>query len=163
MALTSLDTSVAGQLTPAAGWQVDSTRSEMDDSPLVSLRLEAQNEIPTPIEYKRPVLVIRCREHATNLYVLTYSAAQVDYGNYNGATVRLRIDNGKAFTQSWSESTANDALFAPAPVALARQLARADTFRFQFTPFSAATQTVTFPVAGLADKLGRVSSACHWK
>ena len=150
----------------AAGhtWMVDSTRSPMDDSPLISLQLSAENEIPTPIEYKRPTLVVRCREHATSVYVMTETPAQVDWGNLDGgATVRLRLDGGKVFTESWGESTDQKALFAPTPIALARRIAKADTLRFEFTPFGAPRQTVTFAVAGLADKLGAVSSSCGWK
>lgn len=159
-----LDTAIAAAPEPAHTWMVDSTKSPMDDSPIISLQLFAENEIPTPIEYKRPTLIVRCRERATSVYVMTETPAEVNWGNLDGgATVRLRLDAGKAFTESWGESTDQKALFAPTPVALARRIAGADTLRFEFTPYGAPRQTVTFAVAGLADKLGLVSSTCGWK
>jgi Type VI secretion system VasI, EvfG, VC_A0118 len=89
--------------------------------------------------------------------------------------VTLRLDDRQARYESWGESTDHKALFADelaysgdvvypagAPVNLAKQLARAKTLIFQFTPFDGSPQTMRFDLRGLDRHIDKVAEACGW-
>ena len=134
----------------------------MDDSKTVVLTLDATNHIEGWLESKIPELTVRCREHKTDLYIDVGMAANPELGEYNTATVRLRLDEQPAITQHWSQSTNNEALFAPEPIAVARRVARAKTMRFVFTPFNSSAATAEFNVSGLSAHLPELAADCGW-
>jgi hypothetical protein len=123
---------------------------------------DAENDIQGWLKSMRPNLVLRCQEGKTNVYVVTGMAANVEYGT-DGHTVRLRFDDGKPTTQYWSESTDHEALFAPNPTQLAKQLLKVKTLTFQFTPFNASPAVVRFNLEGLGPHLEKVANACGWQ
>lgn len=143
-------------------WAMDEDTSEMDGSATVVLTALADADIQGWSTSVRPSLIVRCREGKTDVYVATGVQANPEYGHYQEVTVRYRLDESSPRRQLWNESTSGEALFAPEPVALARALAGASQFRFEFTPFQASAQTVTFAVSGLETKLARVADSCHW-
>ena len=51
------------------------------------------------------------------------------------------------------ESTDHEALFSPNALTLVNQMAAAQTMTFEFTPFSASPQVVTFDVWGLGRRM----------
>jgi hypothetical protein len=147
----------------SSGWSVSHDTSEMTGANTVALTLLAENEIRNSWRSSTAMLVVRCREHKTSVYVVTGLSAQPEYGLDDQARVRIRFDSLPVQRQIWNESTDDNALFAPAPVALARRLAKATTFRFEFTPFGAAATTARFTVSGLETLLMEVARACGWK
>jgi len=144
------------------GWELSEGRSPIDSSETAVLRLEADNEIDGWLNKERPTLIIRCKERKTDLYVVTGMAAKPEYGAYESRFVRYRIDDKKFVRTSWSESTDNKALFSGDPVRLAKELAGAERFLFEFTPFNASPQLIQFPVKGLGSRLDRVARPCGW-
>jgi Type VI secretion system VasI, EvfG, VC_A0118 len=142
-------------------WQVREDTSPMDSTKRVVLSNDAENEINVWLGSKRATLILRCQERKTNAYVLTGSAASVEYGT-DSHTVRLRFDDANPVTQHWSESTDREALFAPNAVRLAKQIANAKKLTFEFTPFNASPAVVYFKVEGLRAHLGKLSGACGW-
>jgi type VI secretion system protein VasI len=149
--------------TSVGQWIVSEESSDMDDSKSVTLSLAAENEVRGWLATERPHLVIRCEENKTEVYVRTGMAAQPEYGRYSEARVEIRMDSGSVRKQWWSEATNNEALFAPQPVALAKQLAAARQFRFRFSAFNAGLRTATFDLTGLSEVLPKVSSECGWR
>lgn len=147
---------------PVTGWHVSTGVSEMDGSPTVSLSLSAEGEIQGWMESRTPMLYIRCRENKTDVYVVTGMQANPEYGLFNEASVRVRLDDRPPTRQRWGESTSGDALFAPRPIAFARDLARAERLSFEFTPFNSSPQTVHFQLEGLSPLLPQVADACGW-
>jgi hypothetical protein len=159
------DFSAAGDSTPAAppeNLAIEEDTSEMDGSATVVLTALADADIQGWSRSVRPSLIVRCREGKTDVYVATGVQANPEYGHYQEVTVRYRLDETPPRRQVWGESTSGEALFAPEPVTLARALSRASQFRFEFTPFQASAQTVSFAVSGLETKLARVADSCHW-
>jgi len=149
---------------PSAGyWQVSEDKSPMDDSRTVSLSLDAQNPILAwPSETHTPSLILRCKERRTSLYIVNGTAPNVEYGRTDEATVRLRLDSRPAFSQYWSKSTDGDALFAPSPVTLAKQLAASKRLTYEFTPFNSNPATTTFDLSGLDLLIDKVADPCGW-
>lgn len=149
---------------PPPGWVVDESTSPMDDSPTVSLTLEANQSFKTWTRRTvTPVLVIRCQERRTELYIVNGAATNTEPEHLGSATVRLRLDDAAPISQVWSESTDDKALFARSPIALVRQMARADTLTYQFTPLSSSPVIVTFTLQGLAERLPPLAKACGWR
>lgn len=145
------------------GWRVKVDTSPMDDSRTVVLSLDANETfLSWPSEENRATLIIRCKEHQTELYVVTGTSPNVEYGLSDEATVRLRIDSSPASSQTWGKSTDGEALFARSAISLARRLAGARRLTFQFTPYNSNPATSTFDLEGLAQELPKVAEACRW-
>jgi hypothetical protein len=164
---TASETASTGTSTSAGSpehqtWHVDSGTSKMDGSSTVTLSLDAENKITGPFDTSRATLIIRCQERKTDLYVVTGMSASVEYGEYETHSARLRFDDSPPQAQHWSESTDNKALFAPNPISLAKRLASAKVFRFEFTPFDANPAISEFRVEGLSDLLPRLAVTCGW-
>jgi hypothetical protein len=85
----------------AAGWKLVETKSEMDGSPVVTLSLDAENNIEGWLESGRPQLVIRYMEGKTHTYVNAQMPANPELGRYQSYGVRIRVDNG---TLPWLDS-----------------------------------------------------------
>ncbi len=145
------------------GWRVSEDRSAMDDSREVTMILDADSTVRTGRGERRPVLVIRCKENETDLYIVNDASADVEYGLNDQATVRIRVDSAKAVTQIWNESTSGESLFAPSPIATAKKLYGANKLTYQFTPFDASPATTTFTLSGIRDHLPKVAATCGWK
>lgn len=163
---TTVPPPVPGPAVPLAGgkWTQAQDTSAMDDSKGVSFFLQGENEIEGWLEKKRPGLMVRCKEKATDVYMVTDMPASVESGDdLDKHTMRVRFDDAPAQRQQWSESTDKKALFAPNAVQMARNIARAKTLRLEFTPFNASPVIATFDVSGFEQHIGRVAAACGWK
>jgi hypothetical protein len=134
--------------------------SKFDDSTTVMFRNESDTAVRGWLTQKKPTLVLRCQEHRLDAYVVTGMSSQPEVGNFQKYTVRLRFDDRKPVSESWSESTDNEALFAPSPASFIHRIAETKLFVFGFTPFHASPATVTFDVHGLADHLDALSRNC---
>jgi type VI secretion system protein VasI len=173
--------------TPSVGaplddkWLVTENPSPMDDSKTVVLRLESESTIQGPLGTVKPTLFLRCKEKKTDVYVSTEMAARIEEGLDGGPsafhTVRIRLDDGTATQEAWTESTDHRALFVPdmvydssgnfaaisgGVVAFAKRLAGAKTLVFEFTPFDGTPQTTRFNLQGLNKHLRRIGEACGW-
>ena len=151
--------------TPPKGgkWVAEQGASQMDDSRTVTFRLEAEAGIEGWLKRQKPVLIVRCRERSTNAYMVTGMSASVESGDLEGHTVRVRFDDSPAQRQRWTESTDNEALFAPRAIEFAKSVASAKMLRLEFTPFNASPVIATFEVAGFNEHIGKVGAACGWK
>lgn len=127
-----------------------------------SAAFEVEADRPVGVWMKKvtPLLVVRCLDRRTDVFVFTDSAARIEPQDDNH-TVRIAIDGAPLLEQRWPDSVEHDALFAPDGAALARQLVKAETLTFSFSPHNAPPVTASFNVRGLADELGGVESFCN--
>lgn len=164
--LVPMETTVSEESSkPESGdWHISRSKSEMDDSKTIFVYLEAANEIEDLLKKThRPTLVIRCLENKTEVIVHTEVTANPELGLYNEYSVRIRFDSGKPIKQRWSGSTNNEALFAPQPIKLAKQINNSEKMLFEFVPFQMGPQIVEFNVKGLESYLNEIAEACNWK
>lgn len=148
---------------PASKWSGGATAaSAMDDTPGVVFSLQAEGPIAIWLKTVTPALVVRCQENRTDAYIRTYSAAQVEYGHTDSASVRVRWDDGTAASQRWMESTNNESIFAPNGVAFTRRLASAERLRVEFTPFNASPVVMDFDVRGFKEHAAQIAKTCGW-
>lgn len=137
--------------------------SAMDDSQTVVYELKASTLLHGWLQEVQPTLIARCQEHKTEIYLLTGMPMNPELGRFNRYTVRIRFDDKPARREFWSESTDHEAVFAPSPIILARQLAKANELKLELTPFNSSPQTVVLPVAGFQEPLADLAKACGWK
>lgn len=138
-----------------------SGRSSMDDSVTVVYRLPAENVMTGWLAKERPLLIARCKEKETDLYIVWGTPAQVENGDTR--TLRLRIDSAAAETDCWYGSTDDKALFATDPIESMKKLNGARTLRIECTPFNSSPQVATFDVRGFERPMKHVAQACAWE
>ena len=149
---------------PEPKWKTSYAESEMDDSKTIIIYLEAENYVfGYPNKSYQPKLFIRCLENQTQVYISLGMSPNPEYGKFNSATVRIRLDNEKPFKQTWKESTDGKALFAPKAISLAKKLNKSDKMLFEFTPYNSNPQLVELDVRGLEPYLMELSKTCNWK
>jgi len=148
---------------PGGKWTEARQASQMDDTQGVTFHLEAENSVEGWLKRGKPSLIVRCREKRTDVYMVTGMPASVESGDLDGHTVRVRFDDMPAQQQRWSESTDKEALFATSAVQMARNLAKANLLRVEFTPFNASPAIATFDVGGFDQHIGQLAAACGWK
>lgn len=148
---------------PRSKWVGGAGASAMDDSPVVTYRLDAESDIRAWLGTKRPTLVARCLENKTDLYMNARTRFQPVYGELDRAAVRVRIDDGQAQRALWAESTDGEAIFAPQPIALMRRMAKAERLRIEFTPFNAAPAIADFDIRGFDEVITTIAKTCGWQ
>lgn len=151
---------------PSTGrWIVDEDVSEMDDSRMVTLLLSATGAVSGWLATETPVLVLRCRENETDVYVTVGMQVRSDYprSDMNGSFARLRYDDSQAVTVETSHSTDGESLFLPNAIGTARRLTQSKRLLFEFTPFNASIQTATFELDGLSEAIKPLREACRWE
>jgi hypothetical protein len=129
----------------------------------ITFELVADKDVAVWQSLVRPVLIVRCQARATEVFVVTNSAASIERDT-RLHTVKLSFDDGNELAQMWEHSVDHEALFAPDGTALAQQIAKAKSMSFTFTPFNASPTLVTFSVAGFSGQLQPPArKACGWK
>jgi hypothetical protein len=167
------DTPEVVQASPTDKWHVTEKQSPMDDSKTVVLAVDSDDEVQGPLGKVRPSLILRCQEKKTDIYVTTGMAANVEADGEH--VVGIRLDDGAARHENWSESTDHAALFASdiiwndheptfhgGRIEFAKKLAAASQLTFQFTPFDGSPQTARFDLRGLDTHVHDVAEACGW-
>ena len=141
-------------------WDVSTETSSFDDSPTVVLNLDAERAVEGFLKSYLPTLILRCQEREIEAYIVTGMAADVEPGNYDGATVRIRLDDAATEMRNTGRSTDDEALFFENAAQLISRLEQADRLLFQFTPFNASPAETSFDLRGLSEVLPQLRAAC---
>lgn len=176
LVMTAKPSATPGRSTPAAATPAPPGPAPADASPAWSTKNQARwvsnhrksaafevgADRPVAVWMRKvtPLLVVRCLDRRTDVFVFTDSAARIEPQDDNH-TVQIALDGGPRLEQRWPDSVEHDALFAPDGAALARQLVNAETLAFSFSPHNATPVTATFNVRGLKEQLGEVESFCR--
>jgi hypothetical protein len=146
---------------PVGGkWEVEIETSSFDNSTTVYLGLEAEQVVEGAFESALPVLYLRCLESAPEVYIYLGLTPDVEMGNFDGATIRLRFDDEPAETVNAERSTDDKAVFFPRPQDMMDRLAETDTLLIGFTPFSSNPVETAFDTRGLAEVLPQLREVC---
>lgn len=146
---------------PVGGkWDVTNDTSSFDGSATVILSLRAESNVEGAFESYRPFLVLRCEEQQVDAFVDLGMTPDIETGNLDGATVRIRIDEGEARELNTARSTDDKAVFFENAAGLIDELAAGERLLFGFTPFRAAPAETTFDLRGLSDVLPQLQEAC---
>jgi type VI secretion system protein VasI len=149
---------------PTRKWRIERSRSSFDDSMTVDLSLNAETAVSGWLgKVRTPVLGLRCYEHKTYAYIETGMTANVEYGLFHQATIRIRLDHEPAKTTVTDESTDSQALFFEQPIALIRSLLGHQQLTLGFTPFNSPPVETTFDLRGVEAAIVPLREACGWK
>lgn len=146
----------------AKSWAVIRGKSDMDDSKTIYVGKEADYTVDAWLKEVRPLLTARCYENKTSLIMKLGASFDSVYGKYNKVNVEIRLDDDKAYSEHWTESTDGDAIFAPRPIPLLKKLTKARTLKLRLTPFNSTPVVIAFDVRGLESHLPEVASTCGW-
>ena len=156
---TAAASPVAPLAVPTTGkWASRIEASPIDDSKNVFLSLPANEEIKSGIHTVKPVLLARCKENTTEVFVL--------WGLYLGmgeTTILSRLDAEKATSQSWSISTDYKASFYDGnDVEYLKKLLNHKKLLLQVTPYGESPVTATFDIDGLSGSINPLREFCKW-
>ena len=135
-------------------WIVNEKVNPIDDSKTVTLILYASDGVSRWGE--AIPFVARCQSSATEAYIR--------WGDYLGGEARVltRVGSNKASTQRWTLSTDKQASFALQPIDLLKEMATADRFLAQVTPYNENPVTAIFLTSGLTNALKPLRETCDW-
>lgn len=148
---------------PGGKWMIKIDTSSFDDSKTVTLVLDADKEIKGWLDAETPSLVLRCKEKQMDVYVFTGMQANVESGNLDHATVRIRFDKDPAQSFNTGEATSGKGLFFDDPIPLIKDMLKHNTMVFGFTPFNASPVETVFDLRGLPESIKPLQDACKWK
>jgi hypothetical protein len=141
--------------TAKAGWDVQTTRSEMTDQPTVTAILLAINRPPGQ---QHPALAIRCIEGGLAVVVATGGVLE---GEADRTPVRLRWGTEPAEPEeSWSRSTDYTAAFVPNPEVFILELVNFPDVKFEYHPYRERPRVASFNARGLARHMSKLRAAC---
>jgi type VI secretion system protein VasI len=159
----SLDSKIAAAKRRQIGngaWSASSETSPIDDSQNVFLSLASEDAIHSRFgEPVRPLLYVRCKEKATQLFVVWDVYLGIDE-----AEVLHRLDNRPARTSAWNISTDHKATFyRGSSIGFARELLKHEKLLLQVTPYGEKPVMASFALAGLENAIVSLQEACGWK
>lgn len=136
---------------------MDSETSPLDDGPTLYASVVAASDVADWLGTKyRPKLYVRRKGHRFTVYVHTGMPAAIEQhgdiedGSYSldEAAVRYRVDKRPTRRVLMNKSTSDKALFFRSSGQVVDDLARGETFYFEFTPFHGSPEDVEFNVHG---------------
>jgi hypothetical protein len=144
-------------------WRVSRSTNPIDDTPSVTLFLEASSGKSKWDD--KVMLIARCRSNETDVYINWHDYLGDDsrsvYEEWKRVTVRIGSD--KAEEQRWSISTDNEATFAPSWSGdLLKKMINEDQAIFSVTPYGESPVIAIFDTHGLRDALKPLAETCNW-
>jgi type VI secretion system protein VasI len=140
-------------------WNVRVETSPINDSKNVYLSLTSNESIPSMIGTTQPVLLARCKENSTDVFV--------NWDVYLGmeeTDVLSRLDSEPAKTENWSISTDYKATFyGGSDIAFLKQLMNHEKLLLQVTPYGESPVMISFSLSGLPEAIRPLQDACGWK
>ncbi len=158
VALAALAGQPANSLAADQGrWSVETRISPMDDSKNVILSLPSDNWIKDKSGKKIPILILRCKEKATQAYIV--------FDLYLGdrpIKLLIRMDKEKAYQETWNLSTNHLAAFAPDGQRFIKELLKHQKLLVQVAPEGQNPVIVTFQLRGLPEAVKPLRESCGW-
>jgi Type VI secretion system VasI, EvfG, VC_A0118 len=143
------------QSQPAMSWEIEESKSPVDDSPQVSGILHADDSGAMPVT----LLMLRCKERKTDVMF----AKQFQFlGSTDTLKVLVRINDGKPIETLWHPSTNGQAAFAPAAVQFIRALPDDGKLFIRATAFDGTTVDGAFTLGKVSEVRDKIATACHW-
>lgn len=139
-------------------WDTSISSDPLTDKTTVVLALRTSNSPQIHSFMGKPILVLRCANNLTELYI--------NWDSYLGgkAYVTTRVGREKAFRKYWNTSTDGKGSFYPkSPIKLIRKMIKADKVVFQITPYNESPMTAIFDIKGLENAIEPLAKTCGWK
>jgi hypothetical protein len=142
--------------TRSGQWEISRSVSPLDDTPLVKISLNAENELVGSLGTYRPWLALRCKEKTVDIFVVTGMV-----GAGGETRVRYRIDKAATVDSVWENSTDDKAIFYPGPTEeFIEHLIAGERMYFEVHPYRSSPTAASFDLRGLSDLVPDLRSAC---
>lgn len=155
------DIAAARQTPVVRNWSEQTSRSAIDDTPIVALTTRALGR-PTG-SYNRELeirLVLRCANNTTNLFL------QVDdYTGIDVLPVTFRVDSNPAFNRNLTPSSGREALglwTGRDAIPVIRELLDSERLTVRYVLPGEDPQTVRFNTSDLETRIRALRTACNW-
>lgn len=142
-------------------WEMSESKSRMDNSPSVFLKLESDDEIQSGGGRMRPVLWLRCRENSTNVLIVS----EWFIGTSRGVPVIWKAGDDKPVAQTWEPADNNRAAglwSGDRAIPFIKALLGKNTLIMRVTPYDEGPKEMSFTVEGLDAVVGPLRAACKW-
>ena len=149
-------------LAPLPAWNSNPAAWAGSERKSAAFELPSVNKVQVWMRQVQPMLVVRCRAGATEVFVFTNSPAKMEPQD-GDHTVRIRFDANPLVTERWPDSAEHDALFAPDGAAFLQQVIGARKLEFGFSPHNSSPVVASFEVTGLVEHLAGAAKPCGWK
>lgn len=147
----------------SGSWRTDVRKSPVDDSPSVVISTVSKSSVATKFKTHTPMLIARCVENKTSMYVDFDGAFMSDYGSFGNVT--LRADKEPAKTYSMNASTDHNALgvwSGGTAIPMLKSLLGKTALMVRATPHSESPLTFEFDISGMDEAIKPVREACRW-
>jgi len=152
-----------GTLAPVtSAWTFDESRSPVDDSQQIIATNTSEDAAGA-----RTVLIVRCREHHTELYIASEAFWGISYGDQM-VPVLYRVNAMPAVQQKWNPGHGGGlggSAFLPGAgtvPAFIDDLPDSGKIFFRITDFQGVAHDVSFVLDGVNSVRERVGDACKW-
>lgn len=146
-----------GKSNAVGKWKLTESTSPIDDSKTIKLSLTTKDKVRAGIQSGSPILILRCMEDKTSLYV--------DWGTFISTAdprITLRVDKDKATSEYWRVASNHEVSFSPNAIPAIKSMVGKNNLMLQVTPFSDQTYTVNFDITGLDNAIKPLRDACNW-
>lgn len=146
----------------ASKWYKQVKISELDDSKNIFLTLDAENSFTNWLDNsQKPSLNLRCKEGKTEAYVNIGMPFQPEY-EYGKQNLKVRYGKDKSQVVNFSESSDQEAVFFPQPIAAIKKMLTKEQLVIEVKPFNQGTEVIAFDLNGLDRALIDLRKACSW-
>ncbi|MEP1201643.1 type VI secretion system-associated protein TagO [Tateyamaria sp.] len=149
---------------PASQWTKRVDKSAIDDSKEVYMSVKSKDLLPARFGTRQEArLLLRCMENTTVAYFTWGGHHLADLQSYGKVT--YRVDEKKAVTRRFQESTDNQALGlwnGGSSIPFIKQLFDAETLVVRITPYSESPMETTFNISGLETEIAELRDTCSW-
>ena len=145
---------------PPATWSIEESKSPVDDSPQVAGMLYADSSADPSSLMIPTVLVLRCKEKKTEVYL---GRPFTLFGsNTNTVKVLVRINDGKPIETRWQPSSNGLGVFALAAVQFIRALPDNGKIFVRVTTLDGSTVDGAFTLGKVSEIRDKIAADCHW-
>lgn len=157
------ETAVVADL--GGNWSIRTDTSEFKDTSDVYMSVESEEPLSCGMfnTEQKARLILRCKENTTSLIIVT--ACHLASGFHGYGRVEYRIDDEKARSRNFDESTDNKALGlwnGGSSIPFIKQMFGHERALFRFTPFNESPVTARFDISGVETAIAPLREACHW-
>lgn len=147
---------IAAAATTISYWAESVDESPMDGKTTVVLTRTSLIPYNAWLGTYIPQLTVQCYSKGKPSVLVDIKAAPSVESGDDLHSVRIKFDDGKPFSQRWSESKDQKALFASSPSSLIADMLKHDSLMFEFDPFNTTSQTtVLFTIDGLRESMAK--------
>jgi hypothetical protein len=133
-------------------WNVDESKSPLDDSPQVLATL--------PNEKGDAALILRCKEKKTEAI---FSKTLGFLGSTNPIKVLVRINDGKLIETNWVPSSTGTGAFAPSPVQFIKALPDQGKIFIRAFGYNGSPHDGEFSLGKVSEIRAKIAQSCGWK